>query len=705
MAQARDSNDRSAFLAEACQGDVELHREVEALLAQDEGGQILDGPAAELLTEPASQSNARSLSAGDKLGPYEIVAFVGAGGMGEVYKAQDTRLHRSVALKVLPTDVSLDPTRRQRFEREGRAISSLNHPYICSLYDIGSQDGVDYLVMEYVEGTTLGDLLRKGPVAIAEALRIGIQIAEALDAAHRRGVVHRDLKPGNIMLAKSGVKLLDFGLAKLTGATPPATAAGRKGIASAEPLTQKGLVMGTLPYMSPEQCEGKESDARSDIFALGAVLYETITGRRAFKGESQASVIAAILERDPAAPSSIRAGIPPMLDRVVGTCLAKDPDRRWQSANEVRHALEWATASSGASATGSTLRSPEQPGRAWAAPWIAAAVFALASLILAFLYLRKTPQEQAGSAPTRFIVEAPEGTALVDEQVDGGSAISPDGRRLAFVASDTASNAKQQRLWVRSLDSVSARPLAGTEGAAYPFWSPDSRFIGFFAHEKLKRIDAAGISVQVICDAPDGDATSAWNQDGVILFTSGPLLYSVPAAGGKPTPVTSLDTSRNEISHRWVQFLPDGRHFLYTAFVNESVHSAQNALYVESLDSGTITRSGSKDRIRLLHSEWKAAYAPSVHGGTGYVLFWRDHSLMAQPFDPKKLALSGEPVAVAEQNGDLDRPCKRPFPFQTTAPLPSPAVCPAKQWQAKLFGMTAPAGGLARWASRAGMRR
>ncbi len=425
------------------------------------------------------------LSAGDRLGPYEILAPIGAGGMGEIYKARDTRLNRVVAIKVCKEQFS------QRFEQEARAIATLNHPHICTLYDVGS----NYLVMEYIDGQPL-----KGPLPLDDALRLATQIADALDAAHRKGITHRDLKPGNILVTKAGVKLLDFGLARLAHKTPA------DGDTLTMAITNPGTVLGTFQYMAPEQLEAKEADARTDLFAFGAVLYEMVTGRKAFEGKSQASLISAIMSSQPPPMAELQPMTPAALDRVVRTCLAKDPEERWQSARDLKHALEWV-----ANGTEPRLSAPSRSRFG-----VAAAVLAVMLGILAFVHFREAPPEQRS---VRFQIPPPEKSSI---QMFG---LSPDGRSLAFIAGD-------RRLWIRALDSLQAQPIPGTEGAILPFWSPDSAFIGFFAQGKLKKIAPSGGPPEIVCDASNGTG-GTWNRDGVILFatqTSG--LFRVPA--GRP---------------------------------------------------------------------------------------------------------------------------------------------------------------------------
>jgi serine/threonine protein kinase len=508
---------------------------------------------------------------GHKLGPYEIVAPLGAGGMGEVYRARDTRLGRDVAVKILPNEMSADSARRQRFEREAKTISSLNHPNICTLHDIGSQDGLDFLVMECVEGETVAARLEKGPLPLDQALKFGAQIADALDKAHRAGFVHRDLKPGNIMLTATGAKLLDFGLAK--PAAPLVSGATLTAVAQQSPVTQDGTIVGTFQYMSPEQVEGKEVDGRSDIFSLGAVLYEMLTGQRAFPGKSQLSVASAILEKDPALISSVKPMTPPALEHAIRKCLEKIPEERWQSASDLASELKWVTESgsrAGVPTPVITVRKKRE-GLAWAV--VAACAIALLALVTAYLRLVsiRPPLLISSLLPPpgiRFAFIGPH---------SGSPQISPDGRTLLLVAVDAQG---LSMLWLRPLDSSSARPLPGTEGADSPFWSADGLSIGFFADGKLKTVEASGGHVLTVCDAPS-NAGGTWNQQGVILFipnfTSG--IYQIPAIGGSPKLVLNLDKSRFS-GYGWPNFLPDGNHFTYSAYGSES----DQGTYFASLD-------------------------------------------------------------------------------------------------------------------------
>src|SRR5215831_14404114 len=477
-----------------------------------------------------------AFAAGRRLGPYEILSALGAGGMGEVYKARDTRLDRLVALKILPDGLAADPQFRDRFDREARSISQLDHPHICALYDVGEQGGTAYLVMQYLEGETLADRLGKGALPIDQALQVAIQIADALVAAHRAGIVHRDLKPGNIMLSKTGAKLLDFGLAK-TGAA--VVGGPSQSIPTAAPITQPGSILGTFQYMAPEQIEGQDADARTDIFAFGVVVYEMVTGRKAFAGKTSASLIGAILKDQPPPLSTVQPVTPAALDRTVRRCLAKEPEARWQTARDLLEELKW-VAESGAPGVHAPLAVQRTiRERLW---WVLTAVSLLVAAVLAVVVVNLRSQKQE---TVRFLITPPGNPT---REIGWNIAISPDGRRLAFVApasAGLASTRSTPMLWVRPLDNVVAQPLLGTEGASEPFWSTDSRFIGFFADGKLKKIDASGGSPRTLCDArlPFG---GTWNAEGVILFAHsfGEGLYRVSDAGGDPAKVTTLDASR-----------------------------------------------------------------------------------------------------------------------------------------------------------------
>ena len=571
---------------------------------------------------------------GAKLGPYEIQSCLGAGGMGEVYRARDTRLNRIVAIKILPPDLSRNSEARERFDREARTISSLNHPNICTLYDVGHQDGTDYLVMEYLEGETLADRLRKGPLPLDQVLKYGIDICDGLENAHRTGIVHRDLKPGNVMLTKTGAKLMDFGLAKATSAVGAASSSltmTLSGPSPDQPLTAKGVLVGTFQYMSPEQLEGKDADARSDIFALGSILYEMLSGQHAFQGKTTASTIAAILAADPPPLASLQPMSPPELQRVVRSCLAKDPEERFQTVHDVKLQLKGIAESGSPTGISKPVLSVRK-GRErvlWLASGIllgALAAFSLIPFLRPRMAVRGLHAYISAPDKTEFVFLG-DRTAPLE--------ISPDGTRLVFGAADTEG---QQLLWVRALDASTSQPLAGTVGATYPFWSVDNRFIGFFAEGKLKKIEATGGPAQIICEAPDGRGGS-WNREGTILFSptyNGPL-YKVAAAGGAPVQVTELDAQR-ENTHRWPQFLSDGRHFLYLA---RSSQGELSSTYAGSLDD--------KQRKLVLRNPSSVVYAT-----TGYLLFLRDATLMAQPFDERDQSLDGDAVPLFD--GVLDNP-------------------------------------------------
>jgi eukaryotic-like serine/threonine-protein kinase len=570
-----------------------------------------------------------ALNIGTRLGPYEIQSIIGAGGMGEVYRANDTRLSRIVAIKVLPVHLSADSALRQRFEREARTISSLSHPNICALYDMGNQDGIEFLVMEYLEGETLSDRLKRGALPKDQLLRCGIQIAEALDEAHRRGVVHRDLKPANIMLTKSGVKLLDFGLAKLNTSellTPSSNVSILPTEAGLQNLTTEGTILGTFHYMAPEQLEGKGTDARSDIFALGTVLYEMATGRRPFTGQSQAALISAVLSSDPASISTPQSMIPPALDHVVKKALAKNPVDRWQTARDVATELKWVL-EGGSQMTAAFVRKKRFRRESIVFP-ILSAILLLITIALIFALYRSSYRLKEERPVKLFVLPPPKAMAT------DALAISGDSRNLAFVATGPDGG---KSLWMRSLDSSTPEQLSGTEDATYPFWSPDNRFIAFFTQNRLKKMEIRGGPPQVLCDV-SGARGGTWNRDGLILisptFTAG--LYRMPAAGGSLTPLTTLDSSRQETSHRWPWFLPDGHHFLYVVL---SADRKNCGIFVSSIDNP-------KQKQQLLTDFSAAQYVTP-----GYLIFTRGTTLMAQAFDVDRLQLKGEPFSLRETVG------------------------------------------------------
>jgi eukaryotic-like serine/threonine-protein kinase len=567
-----------------------------------------------------------ALTSGTKLGPYEIQSPLGAGGMGEVYRARDTRLDREVAIKVLPAHLSSDTALKQRLDREAKAISKLSHPHICTLHDIGHQDGVDFLVMEYLEGETLEQRLLKGPLPAEQTLRYAAEVADGLAKAHKLGITHRDLKPANVMLTKSGAKLMDFGLAKEAGPAPLAEAHTEMTMEQAK-LTSAGMIVGTFQYMAPEQLEGKEADARTDIFALGEVIYEMATGKPAFNGKSRASLIAAILTTEPPPISQLQPLTPSTLERVVQKCLAKDPDDRWQSASDLASELQWvATASQSASAPAVAVGASQ---RAFI-PWLVAALaLAIAAVAAGRVYFQPSP---ASTPRARFVIVPPEKISIRASGQEGGSVVlSPDGQRVAFVGVDASG---KRQVWVRPLDQLNATPVPGTEGGYFPFWSPDGASLGFFSDRQLKRVTLDSGRVVPICEVHIGRG-GTWNKQGVIVFSPDVIkpLYQVPAAGGTPVVITQLDRSHHS-THRWPSFLPDGQHFLYFAGGHDDISHTHDGIYVGSFDG--------KASKFLIKAHSNAAYAD------GHLFFINDSALMAQPFDPSRMELTGEASVVQE---------------------------------------------------------
>jgi len=561
------------------------------------------------------------LSPGVWVGRYEIVGALGAGGMGEVYRARDTRLNRVVALKVLLRGLSGDPRRRERFEREAQVISSLNHAHICSVYDVGCHEGADYLVMELLEGQTMAERIQRGPLPLDEAIRHGIEIADALEAAHHQGIVHRDLKPANVFLARSGgpsgqpiAKLLDFGIAK---AIDPSAAAG----ADQATLTEEGTLLGTLQYMAPEQLEGRAADTRSDLFAFGAVLYEMLTGRRAFDGESPSRIIAAVLDSEPSPLVEAQPLAPPLLAHVVMTCLAKNPDERWQSAADVRRQLAWIASSATAGVVPAATTGPGAGLRGRRA--IVGACIVALGVAGAFTWRSWSRQ---GALPVRSETRLEVSTPATTQP--WSIAISPDGLTIAFVAESEG----RPVLWVRPLNEVTARPLRGTSEATDPFWSPDNQSIGFFADGKLKRIDLKGGTPQTLADAiqPHG---GAWSRNGIIVFAPHQLspLLQVSADGGAPSAVTQLASGHG--GHMYPRVLPDDDHLLY--------YVAAGRTDVRGAYLGR--RDGTPARKLLVLNE------PAEYASTGHLLFLRDSALFAQALDVARLELNGSAIRVADR--------------------------------------------------------
>jgi Tol biopolymer transport system component/predicted Ser/Thr protein kinase len=556
------------------------------------------------------------LAAGTRLGPYEIQSLLGAGGMGEVYRARDTRLERDVAIKILPATLSLESSSRQRLEREAKSISRLSHPHICTLHDVGHDDGKDFLVMELIEGETLEHRLEKGPLTPEQTLRYAVQIADALTVAHRHGIVHRDLKPANVMLTKTGAKLMDFGLAKDSGPAPMASVLTEM-TAERSKLTAEGTIVGTFQYMAPEQLEGRDIDARADIFSFGALLYEMLTGKTAFTGKSRASLIAAILTAEPPPITALRPMTPVNLERVVKKCLAKDPDDRWQSASDLATELRWMAEAGSHPAVAATKETPWKR-----ATWLLAAVAAVAIAIAALTWFKA----QTDHAPA-MLFHAAIPFAVNDV------AVSPNGRSAALVAYSESTN--NYVLWLYPIGGQQPKALEGTQGASYPFWSPDGKALGFFADGKLKKIDIEKSQVQVICEAANGRG-GTWNQDGIIVFSPDAQagLHRVASSGGLPSEFLKPDPKELETSVRWPTFLPDGRHFLFLG-ANFTGHPEKDAIYV-----GTV---GSAERHRLVESSGNAVYVEP-----GYLLYMRGRALMAQRMNIKDYALTGDAQIVAE---------------------------------------------------------
>jgi serine/threonine protein kinase/Tol biopolymer transport system component len=627
----KDPAARAPFLADFCRDDEVLRAEVDRLLAAHDRPQVMldGGLSAVLVPEPSGATGGPARAPGDRLGRYEVLGLIGRGGMGEVYKARDPRLNRTVAIKVLADAVAGDAEHRARFEREARAISALEHPNICAVYDIGEENGHHFIVMQYLEGETLADRLTRGPLTIAQVIRHGIEIADALDKAHRASIVHRDLKPGNIMLTKSGAKLLDFGLATLHDAPGPLGLSTLTRLGTS--LTAAGAILGTLSYMAPEQVEGREVDRRSDIFALGAVLYEAVSGRRPFDGPSPASVIGSILRDDPAPITNHVPVVPPALDQLVLGCLAKDPDERWQSTADVKRQLLWIGSSQSGSSI--TVAPGKAPARSDRLGWVVAALLATAlALGTAFWLLQPAPT--IDRSVVRFQITPPSNTTFAADIAQVPStqlAMSPDGKQVAFVA---AVPGRAARLWVREISSTEPHALTGTDDASYPFWSFDGKSIGFFARGKLKRIDVAGGEPLELCDVGANPRGGAWNQAGVIVFSrdANSGLSQVSAQGGTPATLRALGSGDH--SYRWPSFLPDGRRFLFHVRASNG-----RSIQMGSLDGGESTP--------VLAD---APYA-GVYVQPGLLLTVRERTLFAYPFDESALPIVGDGTRIADHVG------------------------------------------------------
>ena len=652
--RARPEAERASALTDVCGDDEALRQEVESLLAEGEASAFFATPA---LARAAPELAERSTSLiGRRLGPYTIKCVLGVGGMGEVYRASDSQLGRDVALKILPAVWLADPERRARFDREARLLAALNHPHIGAIYGLVDSDdtgSMPALVLELVDGGTLADRLAKGPLPIGEALTLATQIAEALEAAHACGIVHRDLKPANIIVkgawgpipprgkaaASSGdspprvashlvVKVVDFGLAKaVTGEESASDRPGAPTVTMGG--TREGMVLGTAAYMSPEQARGHAIDKRADIWAFGCVLFEMLTGTRTFGGDNVADSLAFVLTKDPDW-TALPPATPDAVRRLLGRCLEKDPTERLRDIGDA--ILELKDAWKAAPATPPPARVPAAPRRRERLAWGAVAL-ALTALVAYLLVVSRStsadvirfgvlPPDHARFGPSREHGEAPRESSVE---------VSPDGGRIAFVGHTSDG---RQYLWVRALKALGAQPLPGTENAVSPFWSPDSRFLGFFADGKLKKIEASGGPPQIVCDSTVG-LGGTWNREGTIIFAAGasPILYQVPDSGGTPRPITTLDRTRQEIGHLWPSFLPDGRHFFY---FSNTPQRADRSVFVGSLDSSPAKR--------VLSVNSRALYAPP-----GTMLFAIGNTLMAQAFDLKGLVLTGNPVQVAER--------------------------------------------------------
>jgi eukaryotic-like serine/threonine-protein kinase len=620
-AMKREAAERAAFLKEACGEDDGLRREVERLLAQENKAEgFLETPALEAAARNLDEDQNPSLL-GEQIGSYQVLSVLGRGGMGVVYRALDTRLGRDVAIKVLPAALSTDADRLRRFEQEARATGQLNHPNILTIYDVGTHQKSPYIVCERLEGETLRERLNGKALPVGKAMEYAGQIAQGLAAAHEKGIVHRDLKPQNVFLTRDGrLKILDFGLAKLTH---PQTEGGQTAQDEQPSGTIPGMLLGTVGYMAPEQVRGEAVDHRADLFSFGAILYEMLSGQRAFRGTSDVETMNAIVKEEPPDLAGLNPQIPTALQRILRHCLEKSPQQRYQSASDIAFDLEMLAdpSSSLLAPQAARLKKRERLG------WATAAVLSIAVLVLAIAYFRRAPIE--GQA-VYFSISPPEDPTL---GLNEAPAISPDGRHLAFVAVDSS---RGSQLYLRALDSPIAQALEGTEGASQPFWSPDSRFLGYFAQGKLKKIPVGGGPPQTLCDV--GGQGGSWSRNGVILFSPLYGLYRVSEDG---SPVTSVETSVNgaspeswlEKARLWTHFLPDGHHFLFGVL---SPRPEIRGVYVGSLDS--------KGTRCLLDVVSNVVYAPP-----GYLLFLRHWTLVAQPFDAQRLQLTGEPFQIADQ--------------------------------------------------------
>lgn len=625
--------ERADWLQQACGADAELREAVEKLLAHHrDAKEFLAQPAIQLAATMLAQQPAAQLE-GQQIGHYQIRSLLGTGGMGQVYQARDTRLDRAVAIKILPASFASDPDRLRRFELEAKATGALNHPNILTIHDTGTHDGTPYIVTELLEGTELQARLKDGPLPLRQALDFARQIAHGLAAAHEKGITHRDLKPANLFVTTEGrVKILDFGLAKLNPVKLVGNAAADQ---MQSPQTEPGMVVGTVGYMSPEQVRGQAADHRSDIFSFGIILYEMLTGQRAFQGDTFAEVMAAIVKDDPLEISTASYQLQPHLERVTRRCLEKRPEHRFQTASDLGFAIEAVSSFSDSqpmlALKSAPVNEPEKPNyKRERLMWAAICLLLVTALIATMFFLRQSSSE---SRVTRLSIPLPKDTGTLSSQAPD-LALSPDGRRLAF----SATTGKTRQLWLRSLDSFTTQPLAGTDGADSPFWSPDGNYIAFFADNKLKKIDTRSNVIEIICPAGSGRGGD-WNQNGVILFCAGDgaALSRVDAAGGKPQIVTELNMALGETNHDYPSFLPNGEHYLFHLFGKDN-----HGIYVGSLNS--------KERKLLIPLSADAANSTrAAWSAPGFILFALNrNTLLARAFDPDSLQLKGEPFRVAE---------------------------------------------------------
>ena len=621
----RKESERSAFLKEACAGDESLQEEVESLLAADKQAEdLIEAPAVEMIAEGFAKNQSGSLK-GRRMGSYKILSLLGAGGMGEVYRARDMKLEREVAIKVLPAEFTQDPERVARFQREAKLLASLNHPNIAAIHGLEESDGLQFLVLELVEGKTLAERVVKGPMPVEEALEICRQIAEGVEAAHEKGVIHRDLKPANVKVTPEGkVKILDFGLAKAFEGETPITDISQSPTLTDE-MTREGVILGTAAYMSPEQARGKAVDKRADIFSFGAVLYELLTGKRAFEGETVTDTLAKILEGEPDW-DALPAGVPSITRFVLSRCLQKDASKRLQHIDGARILIEEAL-------TGSTTISPivgtvQTPLWKRAIPWSITAVVVVIATIMLWNPSSTAPTTSTSTLQpvVRFVTALP-ADLRVTTWSRGIVALSRDGSHLAYAANrdDTA------QLYLRSMDQLVAKPIPGTEDVTHPFFSPNGQWLGFFAGGKLKKVSVSGGTPVVLCNVNSANGEADWSSEDTIAFAQpGTVILQIPAAGGTPEALTKLDLDHGETAHASPQFLPDGNTLLFTVQTTEGFE-----IVVESLETG--------ERKVVLEGADNARYVP-----TGHLIYPQGGTLMAVAFDLEKLEVTGTATSILE---------------------------------------------------------